>query len=82
MMWDTLTLVGQTDLAVSDVREASLTDSLTKNFAVSLKQAAKRPDATKKKRVQDKLLAHDLNKLKTEELKNSKVCEGKFIYCP
>ena len=39
MMWDTITLAGQADLAVVEVREAKLIECLTTNFAASLKNA-------------------------------------------
>ena len=39
MMWDTLTLQGQADLAITDVRETKLVECLTPSFASTVKNA-------------------------------------------
>ena len=41
MMWDSLTLTGQADLAIAEVREAKLVECLTPNFATTVKNASK-----------------------------------------
>ena len=40
MMWDTLTLCGQADIAITDIRETRLLDCLTPGFASKLKKAS------------------------------------------
>ena len=39
MMWDTLTLQGQADLTITDVRETKLVECLTPSFASTVKNA-------------------------------------------
>ena len=39
MMWDTLTLMGQADLSVTDVRETKLVSCLTPSFAYTVSNA-------------------------------------------
>ena len=39
MMWDTLTLTGQADLAITDVRESKLVECLTPAFASTVRNA-------------------------------------------
>ena len=40
MLWDSLTLMGQADIAITDVRESKLVECLTPNFASTVKNAS------------------------------------------
>ena len=44
ILWDSLTLAGQTDLAITDAREAKLAECLTQNFNNTVKNAGNKKE--------------------------------------